>query len=248
MERRSPDSPDSRHTDTMGPCSSCSTAAPLPSPGPPHRILIMQPTSVDQSERYDRALENGANRRFARDAHDLIGFSLSAITLKSELAARLIDHDIARARLEMSEVQRLSREAVAHIRALAEGTPQLSLPQEVATARDLLSSSGIDVTTWWAGQLTNDRMDLELALVLREAVTNVLRHSDATRCAIRFRQHRQKYCLQVSNDGVRSATSVDRRPRSGLNNLAIRVAGFGGRLLTKTRRNCFDLVVECPVT
>ncbi|HEX6340532.1 sensor histidine kinase [Umezawaea sp.] len=167
--------------------------------------------------------------RFARDLHDLLGFSLSAITLKTELAHRLVPRLPDRARRELSEVLDVSRQALADVRAVASSYRELSLDDELASSRSVLTAAEVVVT------VTCDRGDLPtrtrtvLATVLREGVTNLLRHSKAERCEITVRREGGAVSIEIVNDGVReTGGTVDRG--SGIDNLTSRVEGVGGTL------------------
>ena len=118
--------------------------------------------------------------RFARDLHDLLGHSLSLIALKSELAGRLAERDPARAREEMADVEAAARRALAEVRDAVSGYRQVSLAQALAEARSALSArpgSRCDAPT--PGEPLPGAVDAVLGWVVREATTNVLRHSGA---------------------------------------------------------------------
>jgi two-component system sensor histidine kinase DesK len=170
--------------------------------------------------------------RFARDLHDLLGLSLSAITLKSELAYRLILLDPDRARTELTEVLEISRHALADVRSVASGYHEMSLEEEYRTAESLLTTAGLNVL------MDVDYGDLPaevstvLATVLREGVTNVLRHSKGECCEITIRADVDDAYLDVVNDGV-TKPSEDRDRNgwgSGIRNMSDRVASLGGLL------------------
>jgi len=124
--------------------------------------------------------------RFARDLHDILGHTLTVITVKAELAERLVDQDPERAKTELEEVQRLGRDALADVRRAVGGYSALSLAGELARARKALEAAGIkpDLPT------TVDEVPSEVrelfAWTVREGVTNVIRHSGATRCLVRL--------------------------------------------------------------
>ncbi|HEV2780408.1 MAG TPA: histidine kinase [Actinophytocola sp.] len=167
--------------------------------------------------------------RFARDVHDLLGLSLSAITLKSELAHRLIMVDQSRARTELAEVLAISRHALADVRSVASGYHELSLEEECRTTESLLAAADLDV------RLDVDYGDLPsevstvLATVLREGVTNVLRHSKGERCEITIRRHGDTVHLHIVNDGVTEPPDNDNWG-NGIRNLSDRLAALGGEL------------------
>ncbi|NRQ30958.1 sensor histidine kinase [Nonomuraea sp. NN258] len=159
--------------------------------------------------------------RFARDLHDLLGHSLSVITLKSELAAKLSTKDAGRAAAEMTEVHRLAGEALAEVQVAVHGYQALDLDAELTRVRDALSAAGtrcvIDVR---ADDLSPAARTL-LAWAVREGVTNIIKHSTATRCVITIEQG----VLEIRNDGVHGQVSGS---GSGLRGLSERMATAGG--------------------
>ncbi len=173
----------------------------------------------------------GERLRVARDLHDLIGSSISAITLKSELTARLIRTSPERACEEISEVVDISRRALADVRSVARGYREMSLLEEALLARSMLLTAeikaGVDVSG--IDQLPAG-VETVLGIVMREGVTNVLRHSQATICEIAIRRAGNEVELEILNDGV-TGNSVDSSDRgSGLDSLAARVAALSGWL------------------
>jgi signal transduction histidine kinase len=167
--------------------------------------------------------------RFARDLHDLLGLSLSAITLKCELAHRLVTADPARAREELTEILAISRLALADVRSVAGGYRDLSLAEESRSAESLLVAAEVDVRM----NLHHDELPVQvgtvLATVLREGVTNVLRHSKGESCEISVEQRDGAVLLDIVNDGVTEAPELSRNG-SGLGNLSARVGMVGGEL------------------
>ncbi|MGV9856504.1 sensor histidine kinase, partial [Streptomyces sp. NPDC003442] len=113
--------------------------------------------------------------RFSRDVHDLLGYSLSTITLKCELVHRLVPRQNSRAQQELSEILQTSRQALADVRAVASGYRKMSLSAEAATARSMLAAAGISATAEIDCGPLPDLVDTVLASVLREGLTNVLR-------------------------------------------------------------------------
>ena len=136
-------------------------------------------------ENADLAVEN-ERTRFARDLHDILGHSLTVITVKAELAQRLFDVDPVRAREEIADLERLSRDALADVRRAVRGYRELTLPNELARAKQALVAAGIEPVL----PQSTDGVPTELrelfAWTVREGITNVLRHSGATRCEISF--------------------------------------------------------------
>ncbi|RSM77593.1 histidine kinase [Amycolatopsis sp. WAC 01375] len=175
--------------------------------------------------------------RFARDLHDLLGMSLSAIALKSELTSRIMDIDTTRASDELLEILGLTRQALADVRSVASGYRELSLDQESRSAQAVLVAADVQV------RLEIEQDDLPttvrtvLAVVLREGVTNVLRHSKVERCEIAVRRTVNGVALDIVNDGVQNGRPPDperpervEAPGSGITNMSDRVTGLGGEL------------------
>ena len=169
--------------------------------------------------------------RFARDLHDLLGHSLSQITLKSELAGRLLPEtpETEKTAKEIRDIEDVARKALGEVREAVSGYRQPALDGELKGAREMLEAAGI---SWWienrAGVLPNGT-DSVLGWAVREGVTNVIRHSRAKRCQIRVRQGGREICAEVTDDGVGS-TSEHEGPvaGNGLSGLAERVARNGG--------------------
>lgn len=173
--------------------------------------------------------------RFARDLHDLLGYSLSAITLKSELTHRLLAKHPARAQEELAEILDISRRALADVRAVASGYRELSLEAESESARSVLVAADIDVRMDVDYGNLPTRVRTVLATVLREGVTNVLRHSKAERCDITVRRTNGCVEIDIVNDGVpheplEHISADDSAGGSGIPNLSVRVGELGGRL------------------
>ncbi|MFD8499932.1 sensor histidine kinase [Amycolatopsis sp. NPDC059657] len=170
--------------------------------------------------------------RFARDLHDLLGLSLSAIALKTELTDRLLPIDPDRATVELEDVLKLSREALADVRSVATGYRELSLDQESRSAQAVLAAAEVEVTMdLQLGELPKP-VTTVLAVVLREGVTNVLRHSKVEQCDIAVRQVDGEVRLDIVNDGVGQAAPKPGTEISGngIRNLSDRVSALGGEL------------------
>ena len=135
--------------------------------------------------------------RIARDLHDILGHSLTVISVKAELAERLFDDDPERARAELADLQRLSRDALADVRSTAQGIRGISLPGEIASARMALESAGIEPLLPTVADEVPSRWRELFAWTLREGVTNVIRHSEATRCEVELDAER----ISVTDDG-----------------------------------------------
>jgi len=181
--------------------------------------------------------------RFARDLHDLLGHSLSLIALKSELAGRLAERDPGRARQEMADVESAARQALAEVRDAVSGYRQVSLAQALVEARSALSAAGIALHPPTAVDVLPGPVDAVLGWVVREAVTNVLRHSGATTVTVTLDTAEDDVVLGITDDGRGSAA-----PRgAGLTGLAERVQRLGGDLRTADGDG-FRLTARLPLT
>jgi two-component system sensor histidine kinase DesK len=183
--------------------------------------------------------------RFARDLHDLLGHSLSLIALKSELAGRLAEIDPARARAEMADVEAAARRALAEVRDAVSGYRQVSLAQAMAEARAALSAAGITLRSPAPGEPLPATVDAVLGWVVREAATNVLRHSGAHTVSVELERGADAVTLVVSDDGRGAAGG----PGAGLTGLAERLQAVGGRLTMASAGSAgFRLTAALPLT
>jgi two-component system, NarL family, sensor histidine kinase DesK len=178
--------------------------------------------------------------RFARDVHDLLGHRLSVIALKAELAERTDDG--ARARREAAEVRELAASALAELREVVHGYRRVDLREQLAAIQQVLTSSGVRCTvTAPEGELP---AAAPLAAVLREASTNVLRHSTAAWCTIDVVHDGASTTMTVVNDGAREAAPD---PHShGLRGLADRLAESGGTLRARVADGRFTVEAVVP--
>jgi two-component system sensor histidine kinase DesK len=187
--------------------------------------------------------------RFAADLHDIQGHHLQVIALKSELAARLAQTDPARAAVEMQQVQRLSTEALRDTRAVVQGYRRTSLDEEIANATRVLAAAAIDARMQLDAATDSDRLSETsrhlLGLVVREATTNVLRHSQAERAQVDYRVAAGVAQLRMGNDGAVDQPGAS--PGSGLRTLAERLVAAGGTLTWEQDGDRFVVVASLPL-
>ncbi len=181
----------------------------------------------DLGERHERTRDEltvtAERDRVARDVHDVLGHSLTVVSVKAQLAERMIDRDPERARAELVEIQTLTRQALAEVRATVGGLRAAGLDDEVAAAGVALRAAGITADLPTSTSVLDPRRRTVAAWVLREAVTNVVRHSGATRCVVTLEESR----FSIRDDGVCDAEIV---AGNGLRGLSERVSGTGGQL------------------
>jgi two-component system sensor histidine kinase DesK len=183
---------------------------------------------VTQAE-VERLAQTAERERIARDLHDVLGHTLSLITLKSELAAKLVPRDPARAEAEIRDVERISREALKEVRAAISGYRSEGLPAELARARLALETAGVRLESSAAPVELAPVEETVLSLALREAVTNVMRHARASSCRIVLEQTEEETRLEVHDDGGWGAGGKAGEG-VGLSVMRERVEGLGGRL------------------
>ncbi len=184
--------------------------------------------------------------RLARDTHDLLGLGLSTLALKSDLIGALIGPDDARAAREIGELLHVCATVRSDTARIAGERPRLSLDTELGLATDVLASAAIHVRVTGVDRAVPQAVDNVLAIVLREAITNILRHSQARQCAITVESEDGLVRLRVSNDGAVSAPLSPNGTGHGLDNLRTRVTGCGGVLTTRRSGGTFVMMVELP--
>ncbi|MEY9930131.1 signal transduction histidine kinase [Catenulispora sp. GP43] len=188
--------------------------------------------------------------RVARDVHDLLGLGITTLVLKGELAARLLDSDPERARTHLTEMRRLAAEAAAGARAVVAaggGGSEASVRAELVSAERTLSGAGIAVDLQVAEETASDPVDAVCGVVLREAITNVLRHSAAEKVRIAFGFEAGRVRLRVENDGLHEAAADLGPGGRGLRNMASRVAEAGGEFDAAAADGWFRLSVDLPM-
>ncbi|UJJ59104.1 sensor histidine kinase [Rhodanobacter denitrificans] len=193
-----------------------------------------------------RLAATAERERIGRDLHDLLGHTLSLITLKLELSRKLFDRDVDAARREVEEAEKVARHALAEVRCAVTGIRATDLAAELASARLLLESSQVHLDY---GELPADlpgEIERGLSLVLREAVTNIARHADASQARIELARERNSVCLRISDNG-RGGIESD---GNGLSGMRERVRALGGTLAFESPRgqgSRLRVVVPLPI-
>jgi two-component system sensor histidine kinase DesK len=174
--------------------------------------------------------------RFARDLHDLVGYTLFTASVQADLSRRLLHRDPEAAGAEIAQLIETLSETHKEVRHVAHGYRYLSLKSELESVRTTLESAGIKARFSSHGIELPQPASSTLAAALREGVTNVLRHSDARYCTVRISQQKNATRLVIVNDRPHPGRpSHEAYEGSGLQNLSERFAALGGALLT-TRR------------
>ena len=173
---------------------------------------------------------NEERNRMARDMHDILGHSLTVIALKSELAARLVDVAPDQTRAELDEVQSLARSALADVRATVNSYRELSLAGELARATNVLSSAGVRADLPLTVEIVDPELRELFAWVVREGVTNIVRHAHASHCKVELTTD----SIEVADDGI-GLDSAGTSDGHGLEGLRQRCQDNGA-----------DLTIEAP--
>lgn len=186
--------------------------------------------------------------RFSRDLHDTFGRTLSVVAVKSELAAELSRRGRSEeAAVEIAEVRRIAEEAGREVRAVASGYRRPDLGRELDGARSVLESAGIHCEVSRTDQPPGEAVSVTLGWVVREAVTNVLRHSDASTCWVQVGSRAGTVVLRIVNDGAPDLSVAARSGHgNGLIGLTERVQLAGGDLTHQQADGWFTLCVTLP--
>jgi two-component system sensor histidine kinase DesK len=182
--------------------------------------------------------------RIARDLHDVLGHTLSVIVLKAELAGRLIERDPHRAAQEISDVEKTARTALSDVRQAIGGYRSQGLPAEMEQARSTLQSAGVTLACESPLPQLRAAEETVLCLAVREAVTNIVRHAQATHCRMRFTTSSDGFhSLLITDDGAHPKLQEG----NGLRGMRERVQSLGGRLSITTDPGV-SLLIELPQT
>ncbi len=185
-------------------------------------------------EEIKKMAASAERERIARDLHDLIGHTFSAINVKSQLAAKLAESDPLRARNEINEIEHISRTSLAQVREAVSGYRQRDLATELAHARVLLGSLDIHVIENITAVDTlglSQHQDIALAYIVRELSTNIMRHAEASQCHIRLQRQGQQVMLCFEDDGQANAGIIE---GAGLQGIRERIQAIGGQLTYET--------------
>ncbi|MBB4914304.1 sensor histidine kinase [Streptosporangium saharense] len=184
--------------------------------------------------------------RIARDLHDLLSHGISTITLKGELARRITPAESPRVREELSEIIEISRKALADVRELSHNHSRMSLRDELDSVRSTLSGLGIRVEADISPEPLDPDTGTVLAIVLREGVTNLLKHGTGRWCEIAVRSTDEAVTMVLANDCAPGSPWRPSRGGNGLANLAARVATVNGRFSAARSGGRFVLEVAIP--
>jgi two-component system, NarL family, sensor histidine kinase DesK len=195
------------------------------------------------NEEIENLAKVAERERIARDLHDVLGHTLSVITLKSELAGKLLDRDPQRAGKEIREVEQISRQALSDVRDAIRGYRSLGLVAELAQAKSTLETAGLTVQCDAATTVKLPPVEESvLSLAVREAVTNVVRHAQARACRMRLEQQNGSCRLEIHDDGCGTSNGEG----NGLRGMRERVEMLGGTLDRSTEAGT-TLTITLPL-
>ncbi len=197
-------------------------------------------TQIEQADRAREAVELrlrnariehlatvSERERIARELHDLLGHSLTSVIMHAQLSHHLAGTDPERARDAAAKAEKTARAALSEVRAAVSGLRQASLDSELESARETLASAGVELVVRRDAELRLvGSTEHELALALREALTNVVRHADARTCCVSLTATEGELRLVIADDGVGGR----HRPGNGLTGLRERISVLGGRV------------------
>ncbi len=189
-----------------------------------------------------RTLKTAERERIARDLHDILGHTLSVIILKSELASRLMDQDPTRAKTQIEDVERISRNALSEVREAIVGYRSVDLHAELDRAKSTLETAGVSVEQYRDALQLPPAHERVLALIVREAITNVLRHAHAKCCSMSLKGTPGGYRLEIRDDGRGGV----HREGMGMQGIRERVKAIGGEVAWQSGRGT-ELIIDVPL-
>lgn len=192
-----------------------------------HDIDIKNKALILSQNEVRHLAKTSERERIARDLHDLIGHTFSVITLKAELASKLIDKDTERARAEIFELETISREALKQVREVVTGYRTSDLNTELAHAKYVLESNEINFNYQFDDVQMDETMNKELAIMLKELITNILKHASASLVTAQISQQDEMIILKVEDDGVGFSSSPNNG--YGLKGIQERINNMSGK-------------------
>lgn len=185
--------------------------------------------------------------RIARDLHDTLGQKLSMVGLKSDLAYKLIDVNIGAAKSEINDIQNVARTALKEVRELVSDMRRVKLTDEIARVQQMLKAAEINVFIQGSPNLKNVSLLIEnvLSMCLKEAVTNVVKHSKATDCFITIKKTKKDVLLKVKDNGIGLTTKNKYFEEHGLRGIRERLEFLNGNLMIKST-NGTELIIRVP--
>ncbi|WP_414830311.1 sensor histidine kinase [Alteromonas sp. H39] len=207
------------------------------------REIAKKNTQLKLTQDEVKRLATTAEReRIARDLHDLIGHTFSMLTMKAQLAQKLFDHDTDKARQEIAELEQISRRALTEVREAVTGYRQKDLATELANAKTLLNSVEVDFDYTIPDSTLPANIDTTLGFIVREAITNLVKHANATRCQITLNEADRILTMHIADNGSSKAGPEG----NGLKGMRERLAPLGGKLTLNSKQG-FNIILTVPL-
>ncbi|MFP7494259.1 sensor histidine kinase [Terribacillus saccharophilus] len=201
----------------------------------------------EANNRVEELIKERERDRIARDLHDTVGQTLSTISVKSDISKRLLHQNQERAEKELHDIQLLARSLLQDMRKIVSDLRVVSLEEEVESARSRLYESGIDFELeQQLPSIQDSSKETLLAYIIKEAVTNVIRHSRATYCKIRIIHSEAELTLEVEDNG--RFDGQEWQEGNGMDGIRKRVSLMNGKVRFKKRQKCgLHLIIHVPM-
>lgn len=206
------------------------------------RYMAQQEALLKSQDDVETLARTAERERIARDLHDLLGHTLSGIRIKAELAGRLVDADTQRAGNEIRQIEQMARTSLQQVRATVSGYHEGGIAMEINAARNLLSSAGIEFRPVTTEQVPA-RLESLLAFVLREGVTNIVRHANATEVDMSLARAGNVLTLTLADNG----DGLKGEPGHGVTGIQVRARAEGGHALWRSGSPGTVMEVSLPV-
>ncbi len=200
-----------------------------------HDIELKRKELVLSQQEVRHLARTSERERIARDLHDLIGHTFSVITLKAELASKLMDKDFNKAKQEIFEIENISRTALKQIREVVTGYRTSDLNTELAHAKHVLESNEIHFEYQFENFKMSELINKELAIILKELVTNILKHSEASNVSAEIKSEKSHIILRVSDNGNGFSQKITKG--FGLKGIKERVDQLSGQVKIESKTN-----------
>lgn len=184
--------------------------------------------------------------RIGRDLHDLLGHTLSIITLKAELARKLFDRDAEACKKELSDIEHTARNALAEVRAAVLGFRATGLAHEIQSAQRALDAAQVKFTIQFEQFVMPAAIENVIALALREAITNIVRHAKASSCELYIFSDASHACLHITDNGSAGTSTKITHKGNGLTGMTERVQALGGELILQAEQG-MSLKIRLPM-
>jgi two-component system sensor histidine kinase DesK len=211
-----------------------------------HSEVLKKNKALKQSQQETKQLAKIAEReRISRDLHDLLGHSLSVITLKSELAGKMIDKGISldKIKAEIKAVEQLSRKTLAQVRDAVKGYNVATINGEILQVKVATEAANIELIASIEVESLPLNVESELALIIREAITNVIRHAETEKVWIVLKNVTTHLILTISDQGQITTN----KEQSGMQNMRTRIAHLGGKMEVENTPNT-QLTFTLPIS